>query len=201
MLILPAAALALILIQDPPGTAAVPPATRSAEQAQVDVCLYTPAQSRDASCEPLLLQEARLVPDEAFAGSDPSSLGWANIVCGPDRLAEGQSRAECRTDQRDRFRRAERARQALGYGVASGLVTESAGYNVGPATTAASDRGLGLVETRQAVGDNCVRRAEARRDEEAGESSSSYSLTCGWGDGDAEMRERLNDTMDAILDD
>lgn len=201
MLILTTAIVALWLVQSPPNTAAVPPAARSAEQAQLDVCLFTPVRNRDAACEPLLMQEAMLVPNEAFADPNPSSLGWANIVCAPDRLAEGQSRAECRADQRDRFRRAERARQALGAGTADGLTAEGAGYTVGPATSAETPDALALNGDRQRVGDNCDRRADARRDEDTGNSSSTYALTCTWGDGDSETRERLNAIMERMLDD
>jgi hypothetical protein len=171
MLVLTAVALTLTLIQDPPGTAAIPPAARSAEQAQVDVCLYTPVQTRDAACEPLLLQEARLVPDEAFAGSDSSALGWASIACAPDRLAEGQSRTDCRADQRALFRRAERARQALASDAAPGIMADSAGYTVGPATSAEASDALALNGERRQVGENCERRASsADRDQDSGNS-------------------------------
>lgn len=198
MLILILSMAAVVVAQDPPGTAAVPPAARSAEQAQVDVCLYTPVENRAPSCEPLLMQEARLVPDEAFARADPSSLGWASIACAPDRLAEGQSRTDCRADQRALFRRAERARQALASDAAPGIMADSAGYTVGPATSAEASDALALNGERRQVGENCERRASSRRDQDTGDSSSSHSIVCSWGSGDGSAAREV---LDALGDD
>lgn len=199
MLILILSMAAVVVAQDPPGTAAVPPAARSAEQAQVDVCLYTPVENRAPSCEPLLMQEARLVPDEAFARADPSSLAWADIACAPERLAEGQSRTDCRADQRDRYRRAERARQALGTGTAAGLMAEGAGYTVGPATSAESPDALALNGDRQRVGQNCERRVTANRDQDSGNSDSSYTLICSYGSDDPQRREDARRQLENVL--
>ncbi len=198
-MILTTAILALAFAQDPPGTADVPTTGRSAEQAQVDVCLYTPVESRDPSCEPLLLQEARLVPDDAFAGADPSSLGWANLACAPGRLAASQTRAECRTDQRDRFRRAARARQALGTGTAGGLMAEGASYTVGPATSDDSEDALALAGQSRQVGQNCERRVTTNRDQDSGDSASSYTLVCSYGSDDPQRREDARRQLENVL--
>lgn len=180
--------LSSLLIQDPPGPA-VAPGVRSAEQAAVDVCLYTPPATRDPSCGPLLEAEAALVPAHALTGAG-DALTWAGQVCPPGEYPVAAERAACRQDQRDRFRRAHRAREALNQGVAGGVYAEA--HNAGPPATTASDEtpANGFRESRRQIGDNCEQRSEARRDNDTGDQSSSHSVVCAWGNGDAEQRER-----------
>lgn len=181
-------ALSSLLVQDPRGPAVAPNA-RSAEQAAVDVCLYTPPATRDPSCGPLLEAEAALVPDPALTGPG-DALTWAGQICPSGQYPVATERAACRQDQRDRFRRAQRAREALNQGVAGGVYAEA--HNAGPPATTASDEtpANGFRGSRRQVGDNCEQRSEARRDNDTGDQSSSHSVVCSWGSGDAEQRER-----------
>lgn len=174
------------------------PTERSEAQAALDVCLYTPAETRDPACQPLLEAEAVLVPDEAFANARPTSLGWADLACTPDRL-NGQTRAACREEQRGLFRRAERARQALAHGSAGGVYAEA--WSRPPA--AASDVGDGLAFSRdeRTSSGPCERRATASRDQDTGDSSSSYSINCSWSSGDPETDARARDALDAVMGD
>lgn len=190
--------LALTMMQDPP--LAVAPAERSEAQAALDVCLYTPAENRDPACQPLLEAEAVLVPDEAFAVSRPTALGWADVACTPDRLAD-QTRTACRDEQRGLFRRAERARQALSHGSAGGVYAEA--WSRPPAASAGTGAGsqaLSFYRDERTTGDACERRSTAWRDEDSGESSSSYSIGCSWtnGEGDTGAARQV---LDALRDD
>src|SRR5690606_23539454 len=100
------------------------PVERSEAQARLDVCLYTPAESRDPACQPILEAEAALVPDHAFAATRPTALGWADTAC-PTGQFTGTARSVCRDEQRGLFRRAERAREALSQGAAGGVYAEA----------------------------------------------------------------------------
>lgn len=187
MWIIAASALAILAGQEPTATVGV--AERTEAQAQVDVCLFTRASERDPSCGPLLEAEAALVPAHALTGAG-DALTWAGQVCPSGQYPVATERAACRQDQRDRFRRAQRAREALNQGVAGGVYAEA--YNAGPPATTASDEtpANGFRESRRQVGDNCEQRSEARRDNDTGDQSSSHSVVCAWGSGDGEQRER-----------
>lgn len=172
-------------------TAASAPVERSSDRAQLDVCLYTPVERRDPACEPLLLEEASLVPGEAFSSPAASALTWADVACTPERLTAGQTRTDCRAEQRSLFRRADLARQALSAGVAGGVMADSAGYTVGPATSDDPGSGLALGETRRSLSYNCEQRSRVTGDRDTGSATSSSSVSCSWGTGDPEERERL----------
>ena len=186
---------AALLIQ--PATGSVAPTARTEAQAQLDVCLF--ATTRDAACTELLEAEAGLVPDAAFAAGD--SLAWAGTACADDRLAAGQSRSDCRRDQRALYRRAEQARQALSSGRASGVYAEIEAAPPPPASGVGDSDGLAFSETQRAVGRNCEQRSNVRRDQDTGDSSSSYAFSCTYGSDDPATRERLNDVLDRVTGD
>ena len=191
-------ALAVLSAQDPAVSAANPPAPRTEEQARLDVCLFTPAPSRDPSCQPLLEAEAALVPDEAFTAARPTSLGWADTAC-PTGQFSGAARTACRDEQRGLFRRAERAREALTQGAAGGVYAEA--WNRPPPAGSGETPGLAFSrDERQPVGDNCERRSSVRRDEDTGDSSSSYSMNCMWSSGDPETDQAARDALDSVMD-
>ena len=182
---------------EPPTHAVVSPTQRTAEQAERDVCLYAQPADRPASCTTLLQAEAALVPDSAF---NTDAMGWADQACPSDQFAAA-ARSECRREQRDRFRRADRARQALGGGALGGVYAEGSGYTVGPAGSSTSDEALGFSESRRQLADNCEQRAAARRDQDSGDQSSSYSVTCRFGSDDPAARERLDEIRDRMFGD
>jgi hypothetical protein len=196
MLITAFAALAALAAQDPAPGIINTPVERSEAQAQLDVCLYTPAESRDPTCHPMLEAEAALVPDEAFAPARPSSLGWADIACAPDRLGD-QSRTACRDEQRGLFRRAERARQALAQGAAGGVYAEA--WSRPPAASSGTDDGLAFNRDERSASGPCDRRSSVRRDEDTGDSSSSYSLTCSWTNGSPDNESAARQALDAVM--
>ena len=176
------------------------PVERSEAQARLDVCLYTPAPSRDPSCQPMLEAEAALVPDQAFAATRPTALGWADTAC-PTGQFSGAARTACRDEQRGLFRRAERAREALTQGAAGGVYAEA--WDRPPAAAAAASGatpGLGFYREEVSEGERCNRRARASEDPDTGDSSSSYSLSCAWSTGDDEDRERAREALDAVMD-
>lgn len=177
--------LTSLSIQQPPDPT-VAPAGRSAEQAAVDACLYTPPAARDSSCGPRLESEASLVPAHALAAGD--ALSWAGQACPSSQYPVAAERSACRQDQRDRFRRAQRAREALDQGVAGGVYAEA--DNAGPPADTGVDQGVAFGESQRQVGDNCEQRSTVRRDEDTGDRSSSHSVSCAWGSGDPELRER-----------
>ena len=190
-------ALAVLSAQDPAVSAANPPAPRTEEQARLDVCLFTPAPSRDPSCQPLLEAEAALVPDEAFAAARPTSLGWADTAC-PAGQFSGAARTACRDEQRGLFRRAERAREALLQGAAGGVYAEA--WNRPPPAGSGETPGLGFYREEVSEGETCNRRARASQDPDTGDSSSSYSLSCAWSTGGEEGRERAREVLDSVMD-
>jgi hypothetical protein len=198
MLVTPFAALALMAIQDPAPGLVNAPVERSEAQAALDVCLYTPAQNRDPACQPLLEAEAALVPDAAFAAARPTSLGWADTACAPDRLTGGQTRTACRDEQRALFRRAERAREALAHGAAGGVYAEA--WDRPPAAASGETPGFGFYREEVSEGERCDRRARASQDPDTGDSSSSYSISCAWSTGGEEGRERAREVLDAVMD-
>jgi len=190
--------LALMGLQDPPaGTAATAPTPRTEAEARLDVCLF--ATTRDAACAALLEAEAGLVPDDAFAAGD--SLAWAGTACTDDRLAVGQSRSDCRREQRALYRRAEQARRALSSDSAGGVYAEIEAAPPPPASGVGDPDGLAFRETQRAVGRNCEQRASARRDQDAGDSASSYAFTCTYGSDDPATRERLDEVRVRLFGD
>lgn len=189
---------ALLAVQDPTPGLVNAPAERSEAQAALDVCLYTPAESRDPACQPLLEAEAALVPDHAFALARPTSLGWADTACPTDRFS-GAARTACRDEQRGLFRRAERARQALAHGAAGGVYAEAGDRP--PAAASGETPGLGFNREEVSEGERCNRRARASQDPDTGDSSSSYSISCAWSTGDEEDRERARQALDAVMGD
>lgn len=198
MLISLLSAVALLSVQDPAPGLINAPVERSEAQAALDVCLYTPAESRDPACQPMLEAEAALVPDHAFAAARPTSLGWADTACPADRFS-GAARTACRDEQRSLFRRAERAREALAHGAAGGVYAEAGGR---PPTVASGETpGLGLYRDEVSEGERCNRRARASQDPDTGDSSSSYSISCAWGTGGEEGRERAREVLDAVMGD
>ena len=198
MLVTTFAALALVVLQDPAPGIANAPADRSEARARLDVCLYTPAPSRDPSCEPMLEAEAALVPDQAFAASNPSALVWANAACPTSRFT-GAARTACRDEQRDLFRRAERARAALTYGAAGGVYAEAWGRP--PAAASREGEELALRRDEQSSSGPCDRHAQASRDPDTGNSSSSYGISCSWSTGGEEGRERAREVLENVMRD
>ena len=198
MLITPFAALAILAVQDSAPGITNAPVERSEAQAALDVCLYTPAESRDPACQPLLEAEAALVPDHAFASARPTSLGWADTACPTDRFS-GAARTACRDEQRGLFRRSDRARQALAQGAAGGVYAE-AGDRPPPAASGETP-GLGFYRDEVSEGERCNRRASASQNPDTGDSSSSYSISCAWSTGGEEGRERAREVLDAVMGD
>ena len=196
MLITPFAALAILAVQDPAPGITNAPVERSEAQAALDVCLYTPAESRDPACQPLLEAEAALVPDHAFASARPTSLGWADTACPTDRFS-GAARTACRDEQRGLFRRSDRARQALAQGAAGGVYAEA--WSRPPAATSGTDDGLGFNRDERSASGPCDRRSSVRRDEDTGDSSSSYSLTCSWTNGSPDNESAARQALDAVM--
>lgn len=189
------AALVLVGVQDPPAGVTATPAPRTEAQAQLDVCLFS--RSANAACRALLEAEAGLVPFEAFAAGD--SIGWADVACADDRLAAGQSRSDCRREQRALYRRAERARQALTSGAAGGVYAEAMAAPPPPASGVGDPDGLAFSESRRAVGDNCEQSSSARRDQDTGDRSSSHTFTCSFGNSE-EGREESRRAFEAMMD-
>lgn len=195
-----ATVLALATLQ--PQTAATGTTDRTEAQAQIDVCLYTPPGNRDPACEPLLRSEAALVPDDAFGPGVSDSLAWSNRACTDGGMRTGPEAVACRREQGRLYRRAERARQALGAGTADGLYAESQNYTTGPATSAASDvQGNAFGENRRRVGENCEQESRASRDEDTGSSSSSFAFSCTYGNNDEATRDSLNAVRDRLFGD
>ena len=186
---------AALLIQ--PATGSVAPTPRTEAQAQLDVCLFS--TTRDAACEALLEAEAGLVPDDAFAAGN--SMAWADVACAEGQVPAGQSRSDCRRDQRALYRRAEQARQALSSGRAGGIYAEVEAAPPPPVSGVGDSDGLAFSETERRAGRNCEQRSSARRDQDTGDSASSYTFTCSYGSDDPASRERLDELRDRLFDD
>lgn len=193
------AVLAGLGLQEPPADVTASPAQRTEAQAALDVCLFTPALSRDPACTPLLQAESALVPSTAFMVGD--SMAWADQACVEGQVPAGQTRSDCRREQRALYRRAERAMQALHAGEAGGVYAEALSAPPPPASGVAEPQGLAFSESRRRIGDNCEQSSSARQDTDSGSSSSSASFTCTFGSDDEASRENLRRVRERLMSD
>ncbi len=196
--------------------AAQEPAPALSGPATLELCLNEAGAGQHPDCRAILQPEAALVPDALFntAIETPPARrdGWLGVICGPDRLAAGQTAEMCREDAQARLERARLARLALAGRTPSGF-TEDPEDRWGTGGESAFDIALAEAQREHAEAsttvtrgpaaqpqrERCQRREDVRRDPDTGDSSASYSFNCSWGDGDPEQEARARELMESLL--
>ncbi len=184
----------------------------------LEVCLTRPGAGRHSACAPVLEPEVALAPDGLFntvnATSPGRREGWLGAVCAADRLAPGQTVETCREEAEARLERSSAARVAMSdrpdarggsryERLSEAAAAEQARRTVeqwGLSGTLGSEPPASTpADTPDRDDDRCRRRGAEWRDEDTGDSGSSYAIRCSWGSDDPETRRRAGEALDAVM--